>query len=167
MSDDLLVKIDHSTIKVNQGTIIFLSILAFIINAPWLILVVALFMLAGTIFKFPGFGFIYLHILKPRGLVATDILMDNPEPHRFAQGLGAVFLTFASIIMLVSPNLSGMNVLGWGLVWMVVALAALNLFAGFCVGCMIYYWFNRLHLPGFDKSPPKGSLPGSRPKSRV
>jgi uncharacterized membrane protein (DUF4010 family) len=167
MSDDSLVKIDHAAIKVNQGTIILLSILAFIIDAPWLILVAALFMLAGTIFKFPGFGFIYLHFLKPRGLVAADILLDNPEPHRFAQGLGAACLTFASIILLVWPNLPGMNVLGWGVVWLVIALAARNLFAGFCVGCMIYYWFNRLHLPGFDKSPPKGNLPGLRPKSRV
>ena len=31
----------------------------------------------------------------------------------------------------------------------VVALAGLNLFAGICVGCMMYYWFNRLGVPGF------------------
>jgi hypothetical protein len=30
-----------------------------------------------------------------------------------------------------------------------VALAALNLFAGICVGCLMYYWFNRLGVPGF------------------
>jgi hypothetical protein len=27
--------------------------------------------------------------------------------------------------------------------------AALNLFAGIYVGCMMYYWFNRLGVPGF------------------
>jgi hypothetical protein len=31
----------------------------------------------------------------------------------------------------------------------VIALASLNLFAGICVGCLMYYWFNRLGLPGF------------------
>ena len=39
--------------------------------------------------------------------------------------------------------------LGWVLTWIVVALAALNLFAGICVGCLMYYWFNRLGVPGF------------------
>jgi hypothetical protein len=41
------------------------------------------------------------------------------------------------------------TVLGWVLTWFVVALAALNLFAGICVGCLMYYWFNRLGVPGF------------------
>jgi hypothetical protein len=40
-------------------------------------------------------------------------------------------------------------VLGWALSWIVVALAALNLFAGICVGCLMYYWLNRLGVPGF------------------
>ena len=41
------------------------------------------------------------------------------------------------------------SVLGWALSWIVVALAALNLFAGICVGCLMYYWLNRLGVPGF------------------
>jgi len=54
--------------------------------------------------------------------------------------------------------------LGWGLVWVVIALAALNLFGAFCVGCAVYYWLNRLKVPGFVKSPPAGTFPGMRPK---
>jgi len=45
----------------------------------------------------------------------------------------------------------------------VTLLAAVNLFAGVCVGCAIYYWLARLHVPGFSKSPPPGALPGRRP----
>ncbi len=56
------------------------------------------------------------------------------------------------------------RILGWGLVWLVAALAALNAFAGFCVGCAMYYWLSRWHLPGFDKTPPPGTLPRHAPK---
>jgi hypothetical protein len=166
MSEDLLIKIDHSALRVNQATIIILSLISFIINIPWLILFVALFMIIGTIWKIPGFSFIYKYLLKPRGWIKTNILMDNPEPHRFAQGVGAVLMTAASTILLLWSHVSSAEIIGWGMVWVVISLAALNLFAGFCVGCMLYYWFNRLQLPGFDKSPPKGTIPGMRPKTR-
>jgi hypothetical protein len=58
----------------------------------------------------------------------------------------------------------GATALGWGLVWLVIALAALNLFVGFCAGCAVYYWLNRLDIPGFVKAPPEGTFPGMRPK---
>jgi hypothetical protein len=28
----------------------------------------------------------------------------------------------------------------------------------------VYYWLNRMNMPGFDKSPPEGIIPGLRPK---
>ncbi len=54
---------------------------------------------------------------------------------------------------------------GWALTWLVMVLAALNLFAGFCAGCAVYYWLNRLRVPGFLKAPPAGTFPGMRPRS--
>jgi hypothetical protein len=47
----------------------------------------------------------------------------------------------------------------------VVALAALNAFGGFCVGCAVYYWLARLNVPGFAKTPPAGIFPGTKPKT--
>jgi hypothetical protein len=61
----------------------------------------------------------------------------------------------------------GAGVLGWSLVWLVVALAALNAFGGFCVGCAVYYWLSRFNLPGFTKQPPAGTFPGMKPKVEV
>jgi hypothetical protein len=61
---------------------------------------------------------------------------------------------------------AGYALLGWGLVWMVTALAALNAFGGFCVGCALYYWLGRLRVPGFRKSPPVGTIPGMRPRQQ-
>ena len=155
-----LSKVDHSAIRTNQAMIIGLSLLGYILNVPVLAGFVGIIMLLGTLFKRPGFGFVYSKLLRPLGLVHSDIIEDNPEPHRFAQGFGSVVLLAGTIALMV-----GSDILGWLLVWVVIALAALNLFGGFCVGCAMYYWLNRMHVPGFAKSPPSGTLPGMRPKT--
>ena len=160
--DTPLQRVDHSALKVNQSFIIGLNILAFILNLPWLALIVTLAMAIGTVLKAPGFGFVYKYALKPRGWVKPDVIADNPEPHRFAQGFGAVVMAAG-----VSAMYAGAAPLGWGLVWLVIALAALNLFAGFCAGCAVYYWLNRLNVPGFVKAPPTGTFPGMRPKVKA
>ena len=160
MTSQTLQKVDHSALKTNQLFIIALSILAYILNQPWLAAFVALVMGIGSALKTPGFGIIYKSILKPRGWMKPDVLDDNPEPHRFSQILGFVYMTGGSVALFL-----GAGALGWGLVWLVVALAALNAFGGFCVGCAIYYWLARLNVPGFGKQPPAGIFPGMKPKA--
>lgn len=162
MTSQTLQKVDHSALKANQLLIISLSILAFILDLPALAAFVALVMGIGSVLKVPGFLPVYKYFLKPRGWLKPDVLDDNPEPHRFAQFLGFLFMTAGSISLF-----SGAVVLGWTLVWIVVALAALNAFGGFCVGCAVYYWLNRLQLPGFNKRPPEGTFPGMKPKAGV
>lgn len=160
--EEKLVKIDHSAIKVSQVSVVVLNILAFVLNAPWLAVVVTIVMLAGALAGVPGFGFVYHYILKPARLVKPDNLMDHREPHRFAQLVGGLFMAAGSLAFL-----AGGTTLGWGLVWFVAALCALNAFGGFCVGCMMYYWLARLKVPGFYKLPPHGIFPGTRPRVRV
>ena len=160
MTIQALQKVDHSALKANQLTIILLNILAFVFNLAPLAAFVALVMGLGALLNLPGFILLYRYIYKPLGLLKPDVLDDNPEPHRFAQFLGFVFMTAGSIALFL-----GAGVLGWGLVWLVVALAALNAFGGFCVGCAVYYWLGRLNVPGFTQSPPAGILPGMKPKA--
>ena len=160
MTSQTLQKVDHAALKANQLMIISLSILAFILDLPALVAIVALVMGIGSALKIPGFLFVYKSILKPRGWMKPDVLEDNPEPHRFAQFLGFLFLTAGSIALF-----SGATILGWSLTWLVVALAALNAFGGFCVGCAVYYWLSRMRLPGFSKQPPAGTFPGTKPKA--
>ena len=155
-----LQKVDHSALKANQITIIVLNILAFIFNLPILAAFVAVVMGLGSLLKVPGFLPLYRFVYKPLNILKPDVLNDNPEPHRFAQFVGFLFMTAGSIALFL-----GASALGWALVWVVVALAALNAFAGFCVGCAMYYWFVRLHLPGFTKTPPAGIFPGMKPKA--
>lgn len=159
MTTQPLQKVDHSALKTNQIIIISLNLLAFILNLPILAVLVAAVMGIGSALKVPGFGFIYRYLLKPRGWMKSDILDDHPEPHRFAQFLGSLFMTAGSIALYLDATL-----FGWSLVWLVAALAALNAFGGFCVGCAVYYWLSRFNLPGFSKQPPAGTLPGMKPR---
>jgi len=162
MTSQTLQKVDHSALKTNQLFIIFLSILGFVLNQPILAAFVALVMGIGAVLKTPGFGIIYKSILKPRGWMKPDVLDDNPEPHRFSQIVGFAFLTAGSIALFL-----GSSVLGWTLVWIVIALASLNAFGGFCVGCAMYYWLARLNVPGFGKQPPAGIFPGMKPRAEA
>lgn len=158
MSDELK-KVDHTALAVNQIVIILLNILAFVLNLRWLVAVVTIVMLLGTLLGVPGFVYIYRYILRPLKLAKPHILLDNPEPHRFAQGFGGTVMLAGTISLFV-----GANLMGWILVWLVTALAAINAFGGFCVGCFVYYWLSRLKVPGFYKGPPTGTFPGMRPK---
>ncbi len=160
MITENLQKVDHSALKANQLTIILLNILAFIFNLPLLAALVAAIMGIGSLLKIPGFLLLYRHFYKPLGLLKPDVLDDNPEPHRFAQFIGFIFMTSGALALFL-----GANILGWGLVWFVVALAALNAFGGFCVGCAMYYWLGKLKVPGFVKTPPAGIFPGIKPKA--
>ncbi len=152
-----LLPVDYNALRTNQALIITLLIVAFVASVPALALFVGLVMAVGALVGAPGFKPVYKYIVKPLG-IKPDVMQDNPEPHRFAQALGAVFVLAGSVALF-----AGLPVLGWALSWLVVALAALNLFGGFCVGCFFYYWFGRLHMPGFNKTPPLGTTPGMRP----
>ena len=119
--------------------------IAFVLDAKWLVAFVSAVMLIGTFFpKIALFKAVYWYVLKPLRIARPDVRRDNPEPHLFAQGVGGAFLLAATLAFLANAA-----VVGWVLAWIVVALAALNLFAGICVGCLMYYWFNRLGVPGF------------------
>ncbi len=138
-------KVDHSALRTNQVFIIGFLIAAFVLDAKWLVAFVAAVMLIGTFFPRAAlFKAVYWYVLKPAKLVRPDVRVDNPEPHLFAQGVGGTFLLVATLTFLAN-----IPVLGWALSWFVVALSALNLFAGICVGCLMYYWLNRLGVPGF------------------
>ncbi len=154
-----LRKVDHAALRTNQAVIIGLNLIAFILDRPLLVALVALAMLLGTALGKPGFGWLYGRALKPLGWVKPDVLDDNPEPHRFAQGFGGVVLVLSLLFFWL-----GAGLVGWSLVWLVIALAALNLFGGFCVGCAMYYWLNRLNVPGFNHAPPEGIIPGMIPR---
>lgn len=142
-------RVDHTALKVNQAFIIGLLLVSFLLSSWWLVALVAAVMLLGTAApQLALFKQIYRRLLLPAGMLQARIVPDNPEPHLFAQGFGGVVLALA--LLALGGNQA---VLGWALVWLVVALAALNLFVGFCAGCFLYYQLNKLGVPGFDRRP--------------
>jgi hypothetical protein len=151
MADQTVQKVDHSALRTNQVFIIALLVIGFALDTWFIAAFVSAVMLIGTIW--PGAGLfkrVYQHLLKPNGLVKPDVQVDNPEPHLFAQGLGGVF-ALASVLTF----LADWRVVSGALTWIVIVLASLNLFLGFCAGCFVYYQLNRLGVPGFTASPVK------------
>jgi hypothetical protein len=161
MSENGTKLIDHSPLKINQATIIVLLGLSFILDTPWLVGFVAIVMVLGSILGVPGFGIINSWVLRPLGWIQPDVYADHPEPHRFAQAIGGIFAAISSVSLF-----SGLILTGWIFSWIVIILAGVNLLLGFCAGCAMYYWFNRLHIPGFYKSSLPNTTPGARPRRK-
>jgi hypothetical protein len=130
-----VVRFDRSVLKTNQVAIIALTTLAFVAQTPALVAFVALVMLAGTADpRLALFQQLYLRGLKPLGLVRPRVVMDDPVPHRFAQGLGGTVLAAATLALAF-----GAAAFGWGLAGLVVALAFINFAFDYCVGCQVFF----------------------------
>ncbi|MEB2287134.1 MAG: DUF4395 domain-containing protein [Anaerolineae bacterium] len=142
-------RVDHNQIRTNQAFTIVLLALAFVLDAPLLAAFTAAVLLLSAAAPPLGlFSRLYRHLLLPADLVRPQAIADNPEPHRFAQLVGGVVVAAGSLALV-----AGLTVPGWGLIGLVIILASLNLFAGWCAGCTLYYWLHRLGVPGFDRAP--------------
>jgi hypothetical protein len=139
----MVKKVDTTALKFNQASLILLTLLGFLLDQPYLVLLVGLVLALGTILpQMALFKLIYLKLFKPAGLLKANIINDDPAPHQFAQGVGALFLLASALALLVWGN----PVLGWSLAWIVIILAAVNLFFNFCAGCFVYYHLDRVGL---------------------
>lgn len=129
------MNVDQTALRFNQISIIGLLIAAFLFDWVWLVVFVAAVMVVGSIWPGAGlFKAVYGRLLKPAGLLKPDVIADDIQPHLFAQAVGGLFLSASAALLLL-----GAPILGWLLAATVVALAAVNLFFGFCLGCFIYY----------------------------
>lgn len=132
-------RVDQTALRFNQASIITLLVIAFLLNSWVLVAFVGLVMLLGTLAPAAGlFKLVYARILKPLGVLKPRVIADDPRPHLFAQGVGALFLLASTLALL-----AGASVLGWLLAGIVIVLAGVNLVFGFCVGCFMYYQLAR------------------------
>ncbi|TMD57386.1 MAG: DUF4395 domain-containing protein [Chloroflexi bacterium] len=113
-------RVDTHLAKFSQGCTVALAGLAFVFNQPIIVLIAAIVMTLAALFP-------------PR------VVEDDPAPHRFAQGVGAVFLIAATLVLFLTKA----TVVGWTLDLIVFVLAAINLTVGFCAGCFVYYHLGR------------------------
>ena len=134
-------KLDRSSIKFNQGAIVFILSIAFLFNLNWLVAFVSIIMLIGTFIPKAGlFKRMYFHIFKPLGIIKPRIVMESNTPHLFAQGMGGVVLAVAFSLLFFANQIFA----GWLLSLVVVALAFINLTINFCAGCFIYFQLNKI-----------------------
>jgi amino acid transporter len=139
VAKNMIGRVDQTALKFNQACIIVLLAWAFLFNWAWLVALVAVVMLVGTFMPQAGlFKLFYARVLRPSGLLKPNVVADDPQPHLFAQGVGGIFLLLASLSFL-----AGWTMLGWVLAVIVIALAAVNLLFGFCMGCFMYYQLGR------------------------
>lgn len=152
MATESLRKVDQTGIKVGQATTIILLLLGFVLNSWLLVVLVAIAQLLSALdAPYAPYRLFYQRVIKPLGIVKPNVITDNPEPHRFAQLLGGVMNSVAAVLLLASVSTPA-----WVLVWIVIALANLNFWLNFCLGCWMYYQLNRLGVPGFTHAPVEG-----------
>jgi Domain of unknown function (DUF4395) len=124
--------IDARAPRFNQGMIGATALLAFLLGF-WPLLSLAAFQLALTLTFGPRLCLaclIYFKLVQPR--LGPGPIKDA-RPVRFANVVGLVFLSTASV-----AHLAGYSQLGWALGLIVAALALLAAASGLCVGCEIY-----------------------------
>ncbi len=136
-----MLRVDTHLGKFSQGSTVLLTALAFIFNQPVIVLIAAIIMVWSALAPASSpYRLLYKGFVTPLGLLKPRVVEDDPAPHRFAQGVGAVFLVAATLVLFLTHA----QVVGWTLDLIVFVLAAINLTVGFCAGCFVYYHLGRL-----------------------
>jgi hypothetical protein len=82
-------------------------------------------------------AYLFRTVVRPR--LAAPAHLEDPQPPRFAQGVGLVF----ALVGLVG-YLSGATLLGAVATGFALAAALLNAVFGFCLGCELYLLVRRI-----------------------
>jgi Domain of unknown function (DUF4395) len=136
-------RVDTHLLKFSQAGTFTLTALAFILQWPALVVAVAIILALSAAFPPLGpFRLVYRFLLVPLHILRPRVVEDDPAPHRFAQAVGATFLTASSVALYVFQA----PVVGWTLDLIVFALSFINFSVGFCAGCFVYYQLGRIGL---------------------
>jgi hypothetical protein len=127
--------------KFSQVGTFVLTGLAFVLHLPVVVLITTVILALSALVPAIGpYRLIYRSILVPLHILRPRMVEDDPAPHRFAQGVGTIFLLVSTLVLFLSHP----TVLGWTLDLLVFVLSGINLFVGFCAGCFVYYHLGRL-----------------------
>ncbi|MDQ3954764.1 MAG: DUF4395 domain-containing protein [Actinomycetota bacterium] len=133
-------QVDSHLPRFSQALVALLVALAFLLDARPVVPVLALVLAAASVGGPRANLFAYLYRVSP-------LPRGRPEPARpprFAQTLGAVFLTVATIgLFALERDTTSWWALGWGPALLVAVLAGLAATTGFCLGCEIYLLISR------------------------
>ena len=149
MSETDSTLVDQNQIKFNMAMTASLLGIAYLLNSwiPVGIAIICQFSGAAGLSISP-YRILYVHLVVPGGLMKPNEIPDHHAPHRFAAMVGGLFNLIGIILLL-----TGMVIPGWIFIAIVFVLSILNLFLSFCAGCFMYYIFNKLGVPGFNRPP--------------
>jgi ABC-type uncharacterized transport system permease subunit len=137
------LRVDTHLLKFSQAGTVLLTALAFLFQQPIITLIgCAVLGLSAAVPAVGPFRLLYRGVVLPLHLWQPRLVEDDPAPHRFAQGVGAIFLLASSLLLFLTQAF----VPGWTLDLIVFFLSGLNLTVGFCMGCFVYYHLGRLGL---------------------
>lgn len=121
--------------------VVAMSVTALVTNQSWLLIVLTYGFIArlATGPTLSPLGQFAVRVAGPR-IAAWQKFVPGP-PKRFAQGIGAVLTSAATIVWLSV----GWSVARWILVPLIAA-ASLEGFFGFCLGCTMFGWLIRAGL---------------------
>ena len=147
-------QVDQNALKTGQALTILLLLVAFVLNL-WVIVafvaiaqLLAAFASPHTAHVYAPYQLFYQRVVLPTGRIKPNRIPDHPEPHRFASLIGGIVNGIAVLALL-----AGAAAVGWGLVWLVIALANLNFWLDFCLGCWLYYQLSVRGVKGFTQRP--------------
>lgn len=155
--------VDHAEIKTTQVLAIATASLAFLFEDPALLAALgAVFAVTALARPLSPFVLFYRYVVRPLDLVRSDYRLDNIQAHSFGQLIGA-----ATVAAAVACLYAGYDAVGWGIVWVLIGLTGVS-YAGWCVGCFLYYQIRRLGIGGFFRHAPTdpGRVTGTRPRAR-
>lgn len=158
-NNKLVQQVDQNEIHTHRLLILLGLLTGFITDRwEWVAIQAGVFLITFLLPNMGPYVLLYRKLIKPLGILRSDIRVDVPQAHRFAIGIGFLVTGFSSYLLY-----NGNALPGWSLVWLVIILGIVA-FAGWCAGCFSYYMLNRLGLGGFFKyGSIKGTFPGARP----
>jgi len=139
--------IDSRGPRTNQAIVGVGALIAFLLHQEWIIVLLALQLIVGLTLgrRFCLPCRLWFDVLQPR--LGEGTIEDARLP-RFANIIGAVFLTVSSILLY-----AGSSSIGWALALIVAALALLAATTGVCVGCEMYMLIARARGIVVDRHP--------------
>jgi drug/metabolite transporter (DMT)-like permease len=133
------ILLDQNAQRFQQLMVVALCIFAMVFSLWPMVAGLAIVLLVGS--RNPNFAVlrrVYTVLRLVFGL-RQRLEPDDPRPHNFAQLLGGMVLAASALAWGL-----GLTGLGMALAGVVVALALLNLVAGVCVGCLLYFQWRQL-----------------------
>ncbi|AJT42950.1 hypothetical protein UM93_06945 [Psychromicrobium lacuslunae] len=130
--------VNEHAARITAGLVVLLALLTLLTSWGWGLAILAAGFVLRVLFgpRISPFALLSVKVLAP--LVGEAKLVPGP-PKRFAQGIGAVISLAATI-----SYFSGVPLLAWSLLVLLIIAASLESFLGFCLGCTIFGFLQRL-----------------------